>query len=74
MAVGDVHTFADGYSFRETITGSPFMADKCVDCGEVVYSCQPTGRIGAGGLEEDNSPTPARCSTCGRRHHGLAPR
>ena len=72
MAAGDWHEFADGYRYRETIFG-PFMADKCVDCGAVVYSVQPTGRIGAGGLEEDNSPTPARCSTCGRKHHGLPP-
>lgn len=72
MSVGEVHTFADGYSFRETEHG-PLMKDTCVVCGAAVYSCQPTGRINQWGFEEDNSPTPARCSTCGRAHYGLSP-
>jgi DNA-directed RNA polymerase subunit RPC12/RpoP len=69
MSAGDWHEFSDGYRFRETIHG-PLMVDACVDCGAAVYSVQPTGRINQWGLEEDNSPTPARCSTCGRKYHG----
>jgi DNA-directed RNA polymerase subunit RPC12/RpoP len=70
MIAGAWHRFKDGYSFRETIHG-PLMEDTCVDCGAGVYSVQPTGRIGAGGMEEDTSTVSARCSTCGRKHYGL---
>jgi DNA-directed RNA polymerase subunit RPC12/RpoP len=71
MSAGDWHSFSDGqYTFRETIHG-PFMKDACVDCGAEVYSVQPTGRINQWGLEEDTTTVLARCSTCGRKYHGL---
>lgn len=70
MAVGDRHTL-NGYSFIETLHG-PFGPDKCVDCGREVYTVIPTGRIGHGGMLEDTGgEIPARCSGCGRKHHGL---
>lgn len=71
MAVGDWHALDGGrYQFRETLHG-PNVESSCVDCGARVYVVQPTGRIGAGGLPEDTGSTAhARCSTCGRRHHG----
>lgn len=73
MAVGDWHVFADGYRFRETLNG-PLVEGACVDCGAKVYVVQPTGRINQWGLEEDAGATAdARCSTCGRRHHGCPP-
>jgi DNA-directed RNA polymerase subunit RPC12/RpoP len=71
MVVGDYIRFVDGYWFRETFHG-PLAPDTCVDCGATVYSVQPTGRINDSGLEEGAGNTaPARCSTCGRKHHGL---
>lgn len=68
--VGAVHALND-YTFVETLHG-PFGPDKCVDCGKTVYSVVRTGRIGHGGMEEDTGGgVAARCSACGRRHHGI---
>jgi len=73
MAAGDLHTFADGYSFRETVWG-PMIYGTCVDCGAQVMEVQRTGRINQWGLEEDTGgDAKSRCSTCGRKHYGLPP-
>ena len=70
MGVGDWHEFPDGYRFRETLHG-PLVIGECVDCGKPIGVVQATGRIGAGGLEEDAGGELSRCVACGRRHHGL---
>jgi hypothetical protein len=70
---GIVHTFADGYSFIETIHG-PLTEGVCVDCGTRTYVVQRTGRFNEWGLEEDTGGTAeSRCSTCGRKHYELPP-
>lgn len=60
----------DGYRFRGTLHG-PLVRATCIDCGRGPIAVgQPTGRIGAGGLVEDEPDIPARCGSCARAHHG----
>jgi hypothetical protein len=69
MAVGDRYRLGD-VEFIETFHG-PMVWGPCVGCGRSVMVVGRTGRIGAGGLEEDTGSTAqARCSSCGRAHHG----
>jgi NAD-dependent SIR2 family protein deacetylase len=56
--------------YRVTMHG-PNIEDRCVDCGVTTYSVQRTGRIGTGGLEEDNPQIPSRCDKCGRKRWGV---
>jgi hypothetical protein len=64
MAVGDWHSFPDGYSFQETFHG-PMAWGVCVDCGTpAAEALCNRGRV------IDGVP-PTRCGTCARRHHGV---
>lgn len=71
MSVGEVHTFRDGYRFVETLHG-PLMEGKCNDCGAKIYVGAPVFDS-AGTIVPGHDPLTSRCSTCGRRHHGLPP-
>lgn len=69
--VGDWHD-VNGTRYRETLHG-PMRLGACVDCGKPALEVQPTGRIGAGGREEDTGgAAETRCDACGRAHHGAA--
>jgi NAD-dependent SIR2 family protein deacetylase len=70
MSVGDVHRFKDGYAFVETLHG-PLMEGRCNDCGAMIYVAAPVLNKEGQLVPGFSSPNP-RCSTCGRRHHGLA--
>lgn len=64
MAVGEIHTFPDGYSFQETLHG-PMAWGVCVDCGvPALEALCNRGQIIKG-------VPPTRCGRCGRRHFGL---
>lgn len=69
MGAGDVHTFRDGYRFVETVYG-PLMQGACNDCGARIYVAAPVLGIDGTLVPGHTVPNP-RCSTCGRRHHGL---
>jgi hypothetical protein len=69
---GTRHTYADGYTFIETLHG-PMVESKCHDCGARVYVVGETDRYNAWGLKEDVLIGEPQCSTCGRRKHGLPP-
>lgn len=71
MAVGDRHTFGDGYTFVETLLG-PMVMGVCVDCGKPALEVGPTDRYNRWGLKEDDtSRIPTRCTGCFRMSHGL---
>lgn len=72
MAVGDLHVFADGYRFYETLHG-PMVMTVCVDCDGDALTKGRTDRINASGLSEDEGSTkiPSRCTGCFREAHGL---
>jgi NAD-dependent SIR2 family protein deacetylase len=57
--------------YRITLHG-PMIEMACVGCGVPTYGVQRTGRIGAGGLEEDNPDIPPRCTRCARQVYGLS--
>lgn len=69
MAAGDLHVFADGYSFRETLHG-PLVEASCDECGAVAYVVGYTGRVNEWGLAEDVPPKPIRCGACLARFYG----
>lgn len=71
MAVGDMHQYADGYSFRETLWG-PMVQGQCLDCGQSAMVVGVTDRVNAWGLKEDTGAgAPVRCNNCARKAHGL---
>lgn len=70
MAVGEVHLYSDGYAFVETLHG-PLMEGSCNDCGARIFVAAPV-LSGDGTLAPGHTVPNPRCSTCGRRHHGLA--
>lgn len=70
MAVGDIHTFKDGYRFVETLHG-PLMESSCNDCGARIYVAAPVLNPQGQLVPGFSNPNPL-CSTCGRRFHGLA--
>lgn len=55
MAIGDIHTFEDGYSFQETLHG-PNVERRCVDCGERAHATPDCAE--------------PRCQVCLVRLHG----
>lgn len=55
MAIGDIHTFENGYSFQETLHG-PNVEHRCVDCGERAHATPDCAQ--------------PRCQECLVRLHG----
>lgn len=62
MAVGDWHTFPNGYTYQETLHG-PLDWGTCVDCGErAAEALCNRGKVVLG-------VPPTRCGACLRKRH-----